>query len=64
MADRKRRTEADMLAAQETALDQAVYVKTRIESLEEKIAELLAAVPQEARDLVLQGRSHLSRYLP
>ena len=64
MATRARRTEADMLAAQSTPLDQAVYVKNRVANLEEKISELLASVSPEARDLVLKGREHLTRYMP
>jgi hypothetical protein len=63
---RRKRTEAEMIAAQGSALAQASYVTQRLAKLEEKMAELLAAVPAEARDLIISqpAHSHLRRYLP
>lgn len=63
---RNKRTEAEMIAAQGSALAQASYITGRLAKLEEKMAELLAAASPEARDLIVSqaAHSHLQRYLP
>jgi hypothetical protein len=67
MTDKKRekRTEAEMIASLAgDRLEECVYVKRRIQSLEEKISELVAAISPAGRELLLESRPDLAKFLP
>lgn len=62
---RVKRTEAQMIQALGgSALKEAIYVLDRVRNLEEKIAELMAAIGPKGRERVIEEAPHLSRYLP
>jgi hypothetical protein len=62
---RVKRTETQMLESCKTdPLSEAHYLKTRLQKLEDKISELIAAASPEARELILTRMTHLGRYLP
>lgn len=60
---RIKRTEKEMIQALGgSALKEANYIADRIAKLEDKISELMAAVGQPARELILKDNPHLARY--
>lgn len=60
---RVKRTEAQMIASLGgSALKEANYIADRIAKFEDKISELMSAVGQPARELILKDHPHLARY--
>jgi hypothetical protein len=60
---RVKRTEKMMLESLGgSPLSEAGYVKERVRKLEDKISELMGAIGQEGREILLKECPHLSRY--